>query len=185
MSRTFDAIDDALAAFIGAQHVFFVATAPSARDGHLNLSPKGLDAFRILDAHTVAYLDLTGSGIETLAHLQDDGRIVLMFCAFEGAANIVRLHGRGEIVTPDAPDFAALRGRFPALAGVRSIVRVRVDRISDSCGFGVPLYRYEGMRADLVTWAERKGDDGLEAYRRERNAASVDGLPGWPPRRSR
>lgn len=183
MGRVHERIDDTLAAYLARQPVFFVATAPSGPDGHLNLSPKGLEGtFAVLDPHTVAYLDLTGSGVETIAHLRDDGRITIMFCAFEGKPRIVRLYGRGGVVLPDDPDFDALAGRFPPRAGIRSVIRVAVERISDSCGYGVPLMRLEGERDDLVRWATRKGDESLEAYRAEKNATSIDGLPGLPAR---
>jgi hypothetical protein len=177
MGKTYDAIDAQLADFIAAQHVFFIATAPSA-GGHVNLSPKGLDAFRILDGQTVAYLDLTGSGVETIAHLRDSGRITIMFCAFEGAPKIVRLCGRGEVLAPGHPEFSRLAAHFPAYAGARSVIRVAVERIADSCGYGVPRYRYEGERQQLLDWAARKGPVELDAYRRAKNARSIDGLPG-------
>src|SRR4051794_21674036 len=157
MGKVYDWIDDRLAEFLGRQHVFFVGTAPTDPEGHLNLSPKGLDTFRILDPHTVAYLDLTGSGIETVAHLKENGRIVLMFCAFEGAPRVLRLHGRGEVLAEGDRDFAAQLSLFPRHTSTRAIIRVRLDRISDSCGFGVPLYRYEGERTQLTAWTERKG----------------------------
>ncbi len=178
MGKVYEAIDGHLAAFISAQHVFFVGTAPSGGEGHVNVSPKGMDSFRILDPTTVAYLDLTGSGVETIAHLRDNGRITLLFCAFEGPPKIVRLYGRGESVLPGAAAFADLAAQFPALPGRRSVIRVRLDRVSDSCGYAVPTYRYAGERDQLVAWAERKGAGGLDAYRRERNARSIDGLPG-------
>ncbi len=178
MGKTHEAIDDRLAEFLRRQHVFFVATAPLGDDGHVNLSPKGLDGFAVLDPTTVAYLDLTGSGIETIAHLRENGRITLLFCAFEGPPLIVRLYGRGEVLTVDHPEFAALRPRFPDLPGVRSIIRVHCERIADSCGYGVPRYQYEGERTQLPEWADRKGADGVTAYREERNATSIDGLPG-------
>lgn len=180
MGRVHAAIDDTLAAFLRAQHLFFVATAPSGNGGHINLSPKGLDSFRILDPHTVAYLDLTGSGVETIAHLRDNGRITLMFCAFDGPPKIVRLHGRGEAVRPDDPRFADLRRAFGpdhAEHGLRSIIVVDVERVSDSCGFAVPLMQYVGERGLLTEWAQRKSPEDLAAYRRTRNAASIDGLP--------
>ena len=180
MGNTYQAIDDVVARFIGAQHLFFVATAP-ARGGHVNLSPKGAAAFRILDPQTVAYLDLTGSGVETIAHLRDDGRITIMFCAFDGSPKIVRLYGRGEVVCPGHPEFAALAGSFPRFAAVRSVIRVALERVSESCGYGVPLYDYAGERPQLAAWADRKGPAGIAAYRRERNAASIDGLPGLDP----
>ncbi len=178
MGKVYDGIDARNAAFIERQHVFFVATAPSGGDGHINLSPKGLDSFRILDPHTVAYLDLTGSGIETIAHLRENGRIVIMFCAFEGPPRILRLHGRGEVIEVGTPGFEALCGLFPRYLSARSIIRVRLDRVSDSCGFGVPLYRYESERMQLPAWAEQKGLEGIRAYQAEVNGSSIDGLPG-------
>lgn len=178
MSKEHAEIGERLAAFMLAQPMFFVGTAPADGEGHVNVSPKGLaGSFAVLGPHEVAYLDLTGSGAETVAHLRDDGRICLMFCAFEGPPNIVRLHGRGEVVLPDAARFAALAARFADHPGRRAIIRVDVDRVSDSCGFGVPRMALEGDRDQLVRWARSKGDDGLEEYRRTRNARSIDGLP--------
>ncbi len=177
MGRTFDAIDDPLAAFLRAQHVFFVATAP-VRDGHVNVSPKGLDTFAVLDPRRVAYLDLTGSGVETIAHLRENGRITLLFCAFEGPPRIVRLYGRGRAILPTDPEFATLSPTFTPRRGARSIIEVTLDRIADSCGYAVPRYRWEGDRSQLLDWADRKDDEGLETYRAERNAESIDGLPG-------
>jgi hypothetical protein len=178
MGKVYAGIDERNAAFIRAQHMFFVATAPTRLDGHLNLSPKGLDTFCILNPCTVAYLDLTGSGIETVAHLKENGRIVLMFCAFDGAPRILRLHGRGEVLAEGDQEFAALLPLFPRHTSTRAIICVRLDRISDSCGFGVPLYRYEGERTQFTAWAEHKGLEGLAAYREEMNQRSIDGLPG-------
>ena len=178
MAKTYDGIDERMAAFLGAQHVFFVGTAPAGADGHVNVSPKGLDSFRILAPTTVAYLDLTGSGVETIAHLRDNGRITFLFCAFEGPPKIVRLYGRGEVVRPGDAEFADLAARYPALPGVRSVIRVHLERITDSCGYAVPTYRYVRERNQLVQWAERKGADGLATYQRVNNARSVDGLPG-------
>jgi hypothetical protein len=178
MGKVYDEIDDRLRAFIAKQHLFFVASAPNGPDGHVNCSPKGLDTFRILGPTRVAYLDFVGSGVETIAHLRQNGRVVLMFCAFEGPPNIVRLHGRGVAVEPRDAEFAALRANFADAKGVRAIVRVDLLRISDSCGYGVPLLRYEGERPHMGDWAERKGETGLDAYQREKNAASLDGLPG-------
>jgi hypothetical protein len=177
MGRTYDAIDDRIAEFLRAQHVFFVGTAP-AEGGHVNLSPKGLDTFAVLGPRTVAYLDLTGSGIETIAHVRENGRITLLFCAFEGPPRIVRLYGRGRVVGVESAEFADLAPRFGSYMSARAIVEVAIDRIADSCGYGVPLYRYEGQRSQLVEWADRKGPDGVTAYREERNATSIDGLPG-------
>jgi Pyridoxamine 5'-phosphate oxidase len=175
MGKTFDGIDERLETFLRAQHLFFVATAPLAAAGHLNCSPKGLDTFAVLDPRTVAYLDLTGSGVETIAHLRENGRIVLTFAAFAGPPKIVRLHGRGEVVEPEDPRFPVLRARFPAHHdAVRSVIRIAVERIADSCGYGVPLYRLEG--------AARKGPEGVAQYRAEHNRASIDGLAGLPGR---
>lgn len=178
MGKVYDAIDAPIADFIRTQRVFFVATAPLAADGHINLSPKGLESFAILDPHTVAYLDLTGSGVETIAHLRENGRITICFCAFEGPPKILRLYGRGEAIEPGHGDFAALVARFPKYLGTRSVMRVAVDRIADSCGYGVPEYRYVCERAQLLLWAERKGRDGVRAYQQEHNVTSLDGLPG-------
>lgn len=178
MGKVYEAIDEKLAGWIQQQHIFFVSTAPRSDEGLINCSPKGLDTFRILDPQSVAYLDLTGSGVETIAHLKENGRIVIMFCAFTGAPNIVRLHGKGSVLEPDHPDFKTLIGRFPALPGVRSIIRVAVQRVSDSCGFAVPQYTYEDDRDALIKYAENKGPVGMAAYRVQKNQRSLDGLPG-------
>ena len=180
MGKVFDGIDARNAEFIRKQKIFFVATAPLSGQGHVNLSPKGLEGLAVLDEHTVAYLDLAGSGIETVAHVRENGRIVLMFCAFEGPPRILRLHGRGEVVEPGDPGWPELAARFGIgehrLA--RSVVRVSVERVADSCGYGVPLYAHQGERSQLFDWAERKDDATLAAYRRDYNAKSIDGLPG-------
>lgn len=179
MGRIYEELDDRLAGFLRRQHVFFVATAPSGDGGHVNLSPKGLDGtFAVLDPRTVAYLDLTGSGIETVAHLRENGRIVVMFCAFDGTPRIVRLHGRGEAVLAGDPRFDDLARRFPARPGIRSVIVVALERVSDSCGYGVPLMRFESERDQLHSWAERKGPDGVVEYQATKNAESIDGLPG-------
>lgn len=179
MGRTFDSIDDRLRAFLEAQRIFFVATAPAGPDGHVNVSPKGGDSLRILDERTVAYLDRVGSGVETIAHVRENGRIALLFCAFEGPPRIVRLHGRGEVLEPVDERFARLRDRFPPSpdGAARAILVVRVERASESCGFGVPLFHYEGERPHLDDWAVKKGPEALEGYQRQKNARSVDGLP--------
>ena len=180
MGQTYDAIDQRLAAFIEAQHVFFVATAPSGSDGHVNVSPKGGDSLRVLGDRKIAYADFNGSGIETVAHLRDNGRITIMLCAFQGPPKIVRFHGKGTTVEPHEPRFAALRAHFPASNNVRSIIVVDVERISDSCGYSVPLYAFEGHRSTLEAWAEKKGPDQLAEYRKKNNAKSIDGLAGLP-----
>jgi hypothetical protein len=178
MAKVFDRIDESMAAWVGQQHLFFVSTAPLQADGLLNCSPKGLNTFRILGPRQVAYLDLTGSGVETIAHLRENGRIVVMFCALEGAPKIVRFHGQGEVLEPHHPEFSPLRPLFPALPGVRSIIRINVQRISDSCGFGVPRYEYQAERDALCKYAEKQGPLGMEAYRAKNNAHSLNGLPG-------
>jgi hypothetical protein len=156
-----------------------VATAPTGADGHLNLSPKGVaGTFAVLDSQTVAYLDITGSGIETVAHLRDNGRIVLMFCAFAGPPRIVRLHGRGRVVLPGDGDWEELAARFPPQPGTRSVITVTLERVSDSCGFGVPLMTYDRERDQLADWAGRKTEEELAEYRTKKNATSIDGLPG-------
>ena len=181
MAKTFDGIDEKLGRFLTGQPVFFVATAPNSGDGHINLSPKGLaGTFSVLDPATIAYLDVTGSGIETVAHLRENGRIVVMFCAFTGPPRIVRLHGRGRVVLPGDDEWEELAARFTPQPGARSIVVVSVERVSDSCGFGVPVMRYEGERPTLGEWAVRKGDEGLVEYRIKMNSQSIDGLPGLP-----
>jgi Pyridoxamine 5'-phosphate oxidase len=178
MGKKHPAIEGPIREFIERQKMFFVATSPLDAEGHLNLSPKGLDTFRILGPQTVAYLDLTGSGIETAAHVRENGRIVLMFCAFEGPPKILRLRGRGRAVEPRDGEFAGLRAHFPEFGGVRAIVVVELTEISDSCGYGVPLYRYEGERDQYGAWAGKLGEQGIEIYQREHNARSLDGLPG-------
>ena len=178
MGKLYDEIDETLRRFLEAQRMFFVATAPLDAAGHVNLSPKGLDSFRVIDPRTVAYLDLTGSGIETVAHLRENGRIVLLFCAFEGPPKIVRLHGRGKVVEPGDARFGLLAARFPSFPSTRSVIVIALERISDSCGYGVPLYGYEGQRSQLIDWAERKGADGVVRYREDNNRRSIDGLQG-------
>ncbi|GAA2492718.1 pyridoxamine 5'-phosphate oxidase family protein [Terrabacter carboxydivorans] len=177
-----DRIDGRLRAFIEKQHLFFVATAPLAADGHVNLSPKGLDGtFAVVDEHTVAYLDLTGSGAETVAHLRENGRITVMFCAFEGAPNIVRLHGRGRHLALDDAEIDSYRELFADHAGARGVVVIDVERVSDSCGYAVPLMSHDGDRDLLTRWADNHGDEGLATYRATKNATSIDGLPALDP----
>jgi len=194
MGRTLDAIDAALADWIAAQPMFFVATAPLDPGGHVNVSPKGpIGTLAVLGPHRVAYLDFFGSGAETVAHLRENGRIVVMFCAFAGPPQIVRLHGRGRPVWPGDERFAALlrEGGFHGLTGVpearRAVVEVEVERISRSCGYGVPLMQHVGER-DHFDLAKRKKlrTQGREAMLRrdaQRNAESLDGLPAVPPLR--
>jgi len=178
LGRVRSQIDENLKNFIQSQHVFFVSTAPLDPAGHLNLSPKGLDSLRILSPTTIAYLDLVGSGVETIAHLKENGRIILMFCAFSGPPTIVRIHGMGRVVESGADEFAHLVAQFPTYESTRAIIVVEVTRIANSCGFGVPLMQYEGDRTHSFAWAKKKGPEGLEAYKREKNRQSIDGLPG-------
>ena len=183
MGRTYDTIDVRLAAFLLRQPVFFVGTAPLDAGGHVNVSPKGLGGtFAVLDERRVAYLDLTGSGIETVAHLRETGRIVLLFNAFAGAPRIVRLHGHGTPHVEGTAAFDELRPHFPDLPGARSIIDVAVTRISDSCGYGVPEMRLVGERTRLTYGLAAREEQGtLHRYQQDKNTRSVDGLPGLPP----
>jgi pyridoxamine 5'-phosphate oxidase-like protein len=180
MGKVYEAIEGKLAAWIERQHLFFVATAPLAADGHVNVSPKGdLRWFRILGPREVAYLDFVGSGAETIAHARENGRVVVMFCAFEGPPKIVRLYGTASVVLADDPGFAELAGRFdPPDDAVRAVIRIEVERIADSCGYGVPLMRFDGKREQYDAWVDKKvRDGGLDEYVAEQNAVSIDGLP--------
>ncbi len=178
MGKVFEEITPELRQWIEAQKMFFVSTAPLAATGHVNCSPKGGDSFLVLGPQEVAYADLTGSGIETVAHLRENGRIVVMFCAFEGGPKIVRLHGRGEVLTPDQADFATLEKQFPPQVGLRTIIRVKVTRIADSCGYAVPFYDFVAPRDVLDKLGEKLGPEGLAEYRARKNVTSIDGLPG-------
>jgi len=170
VAKVFDEIDDKLRAWIERQHMFFVATAPSGSDGHVNVSPKGpIGSLRILGPLTVEYDDYVGSGAETGAHLRENGRICLMFCAFDGPPRIVRLHGRGELSTGDDP----------SEAGVRGVIRVEIDRVSDACGFGVPLMELVGERPQRDAWLARHDDASLRDYMERTNTISIDGLPAF------
>ncbi len=183
MSNTYDEITPELASWIAAQHLFFVATAPLSQGGHINCSPKGLESFRVLGPRSVAYLDLTGSGAETIAHLRENGRIVFMFCEMSAAPKIVRLHGTGRVVLPGTAEWNEHAPRFEQHLGARTIVVADIQRVSDSCGFGVPKFEYVRQRKGLRTWAESKGAEGLAQYREEKNSESIDGLPGLPSTR--
>lgn len=176
MSKQCENIDRALADWLQRQPLFFVATAPLSASGHVNCSPKGGDCFRVLGPLEAAYLDYTGSGAETAAHLRENGRIVLMFCAFDGKPNVVRLHGQGEALTNGDAGYEALAALFPANPGMRAVVRVVVSRVSTSCGFSVPLMDFRAQRDTLDRWAAAKGPEGLDEYRTQKNARSIDGL---------
>lgn len=177
MSQTVHNITPEIEEFIRAQPLFFVATAPLSADGHVNLSPKGLDCFRILSPTRVAYLDLTGSGNETAAHLLENGRITFMFCAFAGKPNILRLYGRGRAILPDAADWPALASGFSLYPGTRQIIVCDVDRVQNSCGLAVPLMKFEDHREGLLKWASAKGEEAMETYRLKKNRHSIDGIP--------
>ncbi|MFT3853841.1 MAG: pyridoxamine 5'-phosphate oxidase family protein [Ilumatobacteraceae bacterium] len=174
MGTVHPCITPPVAEWIRRQHMFTVATAPLGADGHVNVSPKGFDSLRVVDELTVAYLDYTGSGAETIAHLRENGRITLMWSAFEGPPRIVRVHGHGEVLGLDDPRVAGL---FDVGPGARAVIWVQADRVSDSCGYSVPLYEYVGERTKLIEWAEAKGPDGVAEYWLAKNATSIDGLP--------
>lgn len=178
MGKVHEAITPRLKEFIQKQHLFFVSTAPLSGEGLINNSPKGLDSFRILDEHTVAYIDLVGSGVETIAHLKENGRITVMFCAFEGPPNILRLYGKGEVLERDSEGFEQMKHHFPTYINARSIIKINVHRIQDACGYAVPILEFKQERDVLDKWAERKGADGISTYIREKNAVSLDGLKG-------
>lgn len=177
MGSSHPSITPELSEFIAAQRIFFVASAPLCADGHVNLSPKGLDTLRILSPTRVAYLDLTGSGNETAAHLMENGRITFLFCAFEGPPKILRLYGQGRTVQPEDSDWAELAAHFPNFPGIRQIVLIDITRVQTSCGFGIPLLRFEGHRDALEQFANKKGPVGIKEYQLRKNVRSVDGLP--------
>ena len=182
MGKLYERIEPPLQAWIEAQPMFFIATAPTGEEGHINVSPKGpIETLRVLDERTVAYLDVVGSGAETIAHVRQNGRIVVMLCAFAGPPRILRLHGRGEVLPADAVEFP---GASTLPEQRRAVIRIEVTRVADSCGFGVPLMSYEGERANARAWAEGKlakgGPEALERYVAERNAESIDGLEAVP-----
>ena len=177
MAKTYDSITDPHREFIQAQHMFFVASAPLSASGHVNVSPKGTDTFRILSPNRVTYLDMTGSGNETSAHLLENGRITFMFCAFAGAPKILRLYGTGHTVLLGQPEWEELAPRFTIAFGFRQIIVADITRVQTSCGFGVPLYEFAADRDQMARWADAQGEDGLIEYRQQKNMSSLDGLP--------
>ena len=189
MGRVYDGIEQGWAEWISAQPVFFVATAPADPETHVNVSPRGLDTFRVLGPNRVAWLDLVGSGVETIAHLRAGGdaggRLTVMFCAFEGLPNVLRLYGRGRVLEQGEEGFDGLRPNFPELPGERAIIDVSVHRVASSCGFGVPRMDLVGPRDKLLTSANRKGLKKMAEYQARKNARSIDGLPGLDPARAR
>ena len=178
MGKTYKEIDRKSANWIEEQRMFFVATAPISGEGLVNLSPKGLDSFRILDPHTVAYLDLTGSGIETIAHVKENARITIMFCSFEGPPKILRIYGQGEIIEKSNPRFSTLISKFIKFKSARAIIVINIKRVANSCGFGIPIYHFQQQRDTLINWAENKGEKGINAYHKEHNEQSLDKLKG-------
>jgi hypothetical protein len=177
LGKVFDAIDHGLAQWIAQQHLFFVATAPLSATGHVNCSPKGGDTLRVLGPREVAYLDGAGSGIETVAHLRENGRMVLMFCAFDGPPRIVRLHGTGSVIIPGHSDFGDLLAHFAPFPTVRAIIRLAVERVSDSCGYGVPRMAFREDREDSKAYLRKSSDQALQNYLLKNNQSSIDGLP--------
>ena len=178
MGKVFEGIDETLCAWIAKQPMFFVATAPLAADGRVNVSPRGHDSFSVLGPHRVGWVDYTGSGVETIAHLRENGRICVMFCSFDTRPRVVRLHGSGQVALPGEPSYDEVVARHPAHPSTRAVIVVDVERVSDSCGFGVPVMEVVDERDLLMLHAQRKGPDGLAAYWAERNAVSIDGLAG-------
>jgi hypothetical protein len=176
MAKVHEQITEHLQTFISQQHIFFVATAPLAAEGHVNLSPKGVNCFRVLSPSRVAYMDLIGSGNETSAHLLENGRITFMFCAFDGPPNILRLYGTGRAVLPGQPEWDELAAHFTLYANTRQIIIAEIERVQTSCGFGVPRYDYTGERDQLFKWADTQTPEKLVEYQRKNNLTSIDGL---------
>jgi hypothetical protein len=177
MGKEKESIGDEHKQFIEAQKMFFVCTAPLSSEGHINLSPKGFDCFRVLSPTKVGYLDIIGSGNETSAHLLENGRITFMFCSFDGPPKILRLYGNGHTILPGDDEWNELSKAFTILPATRQIIVADIFKVKSSCGFGVPIYNYEGERDHAFRWAENKGEDGLEEYKKEKNMISMDGLP--------
>ncbi len=175
MAKFYSQLDTQLCEFIAAQQLFFTATAPIA--GRINLSPKGIDSFRCLDFERVAYLDLTGSGNETAAHLHQNGRMTMMFCSFTDKPLILRLYGKGEVVAPNTAQWDSLIDKFADLPGKRQIILLQIESVQTSCGYGVPVYELQSERSTLIDWAVKKGVDGVSAYQAQKNHTSIDGLP--------
>lgn len=178
MGKLYDEIDERIARWVGKQRMYFVSTAPDSVDGHINCSPKGLDSLRIIGPRELALLDIGGSGIETVAHLKQNRRIVVMLCAFDGPPRIFRFHGIGAVIEPAHDEFAGLLALFPGFESARSIIRIGLTRISDSCGFGVPRYEFVEDRSAMMKWVDGKTEAEMRQYRADNNRLSVDGLPG-------
>ena len=177
MGKEYPHIDSRIKAWIAKQKIFFVATAPLSGESMINCSPKGMDTLRVIGVRTIAYLDLTGSGIETVAHLRENQRIVIMMCSFEGPPKIFRFHGSGRVLEKGGELYKRNMVHFPDYPGARCIIEVNVARISDSCGYSLPLFKFSGERDTLIKWSEKKGNVGVTAYQKLKNRASIDGLP--------
>jgi Pyridoxamine 5'-phosphate oxidase len=177
MAKFYSQLDAQLCEFIAQQQLFFTATAPI--DGRINLSPKGIDSFRCLDFDRVAYLDLTGSGNETAAHLHQNGRMTMMFCSFTDKPLILRLYGQGEVVSPGSSKWDTLIDRFTDLPGKRQLILLQIESVQTSCGYGVPIYELQTERSTLLDWATNKGIEGVSAYQHQKNLTSIDGLPTY------
>lgn len=177
MAKFFDSIQEQHKTFIEKQRMFCVGSAPLSADGHVNLSPKGMDCFKVFSPNRVAYMDIIGSGNETSAHILENGRITFMFCAFEGPPNILRLYGHGYTVLPGDEEWEELSANFKLVLATRQIIVADIDKVQTSCGFSVPLYTYDGERDHAEKWANNKGAEGLELYKAEKNRISLDGLP--------
>ncbi|QMV41960.1 pyridoxamine 5'-phosphate oxidase family protein [Cohnella cholangitidis] len=177
MGKQFTALLPVHEEFIAKQRIFFVGSAPLSEDGHVNISPKGYDTLRVLSANRVAYLDMTGSGNETSAHIRENGRVTVMFCAFEGPPNILRLYGTGTVVLPGSPEWNELYPKFSPIPGARQIIILDFDIVQTSCGYSIPFMDYSGERETLSRWADQKGEDGLKQYWKDKNTTSIDGLP--------
>jgi Pyridoxamine 5'-phosphate oxidase len=177
MGKFFQSIQPSHKTFIEKQHIFFVATAPEKDNGRINLSPKGLNSFRVLSETKVGYMDVIGSGNETSAHLLENGRVTFMFCAFEGAPNILRLYGKGFAVLPDTEGWAEYAPHFDTFPSTRQLIVADIDMVQTSCGFGIPFFDYVGERDVHFQWADKKGKDGLDEYIQDKNLLSIDGLP--------
>ncbi len=178
MAKVYDELDDRLCRFIAEQKLFFVGSAPRDDQGLVNVSPKGMDALRILDSTTVAYLDFTGSGIESVAHVKENGRLVIMFCSFDKSPMILRLHGRATVTERHDPQWQELQSHFPPSRMARCIIKMSVTRIADSCGWGVPMYDYVGERDQYRKYSDQIDDAGLRQAQLESNLKSINGLPG-------
>ena len=179
MAKFSSELSPSMSDFISAQKMFFTASAPS-EGGRINLSPKAMDTFRIFDNKKVAYLDLTGSGNETSAHVTDNGRLTIMFCSFTDQPLILRLYGKGEIITPQHPDWQMHLSHFKLLSGTRQIILLHIESVQSSCGFAIPYFKYEGERDDLLQWSNKKGEDGIRQYWKDKNQKSIDDLPAHP-----